>query len=496
VALNSLFTLFSWLFPLVPLVLITPFIVRSLGTESYGIYVLTLGFVNYFFTGGIGKAAVKYVAEFQAEGRFDKVAEIISATLITSIGLTLAGTVAFAIAAPLLVSNVLRIPPDQQAEAIVALYLACALILTLTLNQALNFVLQGIQRFDRYFLLTNLYSGLQNAGIVVLLLSGYGMVAILSWTVVAAVVVTAFALFSVKRLLPEYKFSFSIGQESRRLVGRYALSIIAHQVFGNILLLFERAWIVRQFGPEALTIYAIPMTLAMYIHLFASSLVAGVFPALNELVDDRAKLLDLYRKATKVVLALAVFGVVSVAAGRVLFLELWLDEALAAQMSHLLLVHSITFAILAVNTIAWLTAETFRRPGINSIGTFLWMLMAVPLMLTLSFDYQSIGVAYARLAGVMVFIPIIFYLEKRFLNGVNWRFWFRTAGMLSVAGLVALGIESFAFTLGRTWLVFLVANGAGLLTFAGALLAIGFLEQDEKEFLLGLATRRKELAIS
>lgn len=495
-AVNSLFTLFSWLFPLVPLVLITPFIVRSLGTESYGVYVLTLGFVNYFFTGGIGKAAVKYVAEFQAAGRFDKVAEIISATLIASIGLTLAGTVALAIAAPLLVTRLLKIPLDQQADATLALYLACVLILTLTLNQTLSFVLQGIQRFDRYFLLTNLYSGLLNVGIVALLLSGYGMVAILLWTVVSAVVVTALALYWVKRLLPEYEFSFTVSRENRLLVARYALSIIAHQVFGNILLLFERAWIVRQFGPEALTIYVVPMTLAMYIHLFASSLVAGIFPALNELAQDPAKLMDLYRKASKVILALAVFGVVSVAAGRDLFLKLWLGDALAGQMSHLLLIHSITFAVLAVNTTAWLTAETFRRPGINSFGTFLWMLVSLPLMLALSFDYQSTGVAYARLVGVLVFIPIIFYIEKRFLDGINWNFWLRAAGMLSVAGLIAFGTESLILSMSGTWLIFMMANAAGLLTFAGALLALGFLEQDEKEFLLGLATRRKELAIS
>ena len=311
---NSLYGLFSWLFPILPTIVVTPVIVRGVGNEQYGLYVVIIGFISYFFTTGIGKVAAKYVAEYTATGENDKISAIISSTVLLSLSICLAGTAVVVVFARVIVVDVLLIPANLQNDAVTGLYLACATIVSITLGQIFQFVLQGLQRFDRYLLITNLSALLAGVGGIVLVLNGFGVIALLYLNLFTATVIGLVSIFLAVKLLPEFKFSLSIDRETWRAVTRYAASIIAYQTFGNILLLFERGWIMRRFGPEALAFYAVPMALAMYVHLFTASLVLGLFPMVNELLAERAKLVVLYQKSTKLILTLVVFAVISVVA--------------------------------------------------------------------------------------------------------------------------------------------------------------------------------------
>src|SRR5580765_3976181 len=104
---NSLFGLFSWLFPIFPTIIATPIIVKGLGNEFYGLYVVISGFSSYFFTLGIGKAAAKYVAEYKASDQQDKISDIVSATVILSMSLGMIGTTVVIILTETIVTNVL-----------------------------------------------------------------------------------------------------------------------------------------------------------------------------------------------------------------------------------------------------------------------------------------------------------------------------------------------------------------------------------------------------
>src|SRR5580765_5633253 len=263
---NSLYGLFSWLLPIIPTVFATPIVVRGLGKEQYGLYVIISGFISYFFTAGIGKAAAKYVAEYRVTGETEKIPDIISSTIILSLSLGFFVTSLVVIFSRTIVADVLLIPPELQDKAIIALYLACATVLIGAFGVIFQWILQGLQRFDRFLILTNLSSFLLGLGSIVVVLLGYGVLTILALTLLVAAMTCFLSLWLAKRLLPELRFNIRPSREAWRLVWRYALSILSYAVFGNILLLFERGWITRKFGTTALSYYVVPMTLAMYIH--------------------------------------------------------------------------------------------------------------------------------------------------------------------------------------------------------------------------------------
>lgn len=487
---NGVYSMLSWLLPLFLALVATPIIVRGLGEETYGLYALILGFISYSFSFGIGKTAAKYVAEYRSTGETEKIAEIISSILWISVGFGLIAVIVIGFTANYLVVNVLGISPLQQATAVVALYLAGVTILVTMLSQVFQFVIQGLQRFDRFLLLTNLSGLLLNLGSVAIVLRGYGVVELLAWNLIVVLVVGLMFYLVARRLLPEFTFRFAIDRELWRSALKYAFSIIIYQAFGNMLLLFERAWIVRKFGTKTLTFYIVPMTLCFYFHAFISSLVLVLFPVVNELLADREKLVRLYRMSSKIIITLTAFFVItSIVAGKV-FLGVWMGDRFAQASYEILVLHVCTFAVLSVTIVAWQITESFRAAWLNALATILWLAVSIPLMISFSDEWQTVGVAFARLIGGLAYLPLIFYVEQKILGGITLKFWppvllriTLAAGLAGAAEWLLLG------QIAGSWITLAIVGGAGASVYLATLFIAGFFEAEEKNALLVIVRR-------
>ena len=449
---NTIYGIVSWLFPIIPTFVITPIVIKTLGNELYGLYVIILGFTGYFFTLNVGKAATKYVAEYKASGQIEKISNAVSATLLFGLAVGSITTATLAIFARYFVGDVLQIDEPLQRTAIIALYLGCLNILVSMLGLTFQSILQGLQRFDAFMLITNATSVLLTVGTLAAVISGYGVIAMFSVSLAVSVISALVAMVLVKRLLPELHLRLRVGREPWSEVWRYGMSIMAYQLFGSALLLFERSWITRRFGPEALTFYVVPMTLAVYLQTFIASLVLAIFPVINEHLSERQILAELYKQATRLILIILAFAGISSAVGGRLFLELWLNREFAELSYELLLLQMVVFSVVSLSMLVWQIAESFRAASLTAAANFIWMTVSVPLMVYFSYEWQTLGVAYARLVGVAVYIPLIVYIEKRFLGGVFWFFWsaliVRVLGAMIAAGSVEyflLGLMSHSW---------------------------------------------------
>jgi O-antigen/teichoic acid export membrane protein len=489
-AINSVYSVLSWVFPLALALIATPILISRFGTDNYGIYMLILGFVNYFFTYGIGKSAAKYVAEFSPQNKVDLISKIVSASLL--INISVAGVVAgaLAIASRIIVRDIFNIGGEIADTAQIALLIACVTVVAAIPGQIFQYVLQGLHRFDKYVLIVNTGAVLLAAGNIAIAVWHPDIVALLIWNLVITFISTIAAYIIAKRTMPELRFTFNIAGEPTQLVWRYTLSILGYQVFGNLLLLFERTWIVRNFGAESLTHYVVPMTLAMYIHIFAGSLVLAIFPLVNELLDDPGRMRRLYERSTKLILALAVFSAVTAFAAGDLFLTLWLGRDFAAASTTLLLIHVCTFALLAVNTVVWQISESFRAASLNAFATMGWTMIAIPAMVLLSSEFAERGVATGRLAGVLVFIMLIVAVERRFLGGGTMRFWPGSLLKAAAAGGSAFLAEFLLIrAVSHNWLTLVAAGIVGGAVFTGVLWVLKYLNSNEIDAFKRIAVR-------
>lgn len=486
---NGVFSAAAWLFPIILGLIATPIIIDGLGLDAYGIFAIIMGFVSYSFTFGIGRSAAKYVAELRSSGQIEKMSESLSAVLVVSVVLGLFVVVLVGSTGNWLVSEVLMIPAASNRIAANALNVASVTILITMISQVFQFILQGLHRFDRFLFLTNLGGLLLTAGNVALVMSGFGVLALVIWNCLLVFITCVLFLFATRKLLPEFSFRITIRAEVWRSVIAYAASIVGYQVFGNALLLFERGWITRKFGTEALTFYVVPMALGFYFHGLVASLVVVLFPVVNQMLNDKDKLLRIYKTASKIILSLTVLFVTTMVFGGREFLFVWLGQSFVTASYAILVIHAFTFAFLAIMTISWQLTESFGMAKANAIAGAAWMVVSAPLMVVLSERWQTEGVAAARLIGVFSLISLVVYVEKSLLGGPGLKFW-TGAGVRLLGAACAACATQFLITsfMHPGWPALIALSILGTIVFVVVLIGVGFFEEDERNAVLDLVS--------
>jgi O-antigen/teichoic acid export membrane protein len=490
IARNVFYGFLTWILPLVLSFVATPVIVKALGNEDYGIYALVLGFVGYSFTFSIGRAITKYIAEYRANGETEKIRDVISATFFINVTVGLFGVLVICLLANFLVRDVFRIEADAQVKTITALYIASAIIFVTMLNQVFNAVLQGLQRFDVYSKIFNLNSFALLSGNLVLAFLGYGLVVLLAWNLLITGIACVVFAVTAKKLLPEFGINLKFRRETLNLVLKYSLGIIGYQIAANLLLLFERGWITRQLGAESLTYYVVPMSIGMYMHGFISSLMLVIFPLASELKNEKEKLLRLYTKAQKIVALLVVFLATTLIVENSIFLTLWMGASFAEKSATLLIFHTITFGLAAILTVSWQMTEGLGFPNFNFAVFAVCLVTSVILMIALTENFGSIGVAIARLAGFATIFFSIFYVEKWFFGKVQTAFWLRMTGVLAAAAIFAAIIETLVIkNLPVNWVTFVLSVFGGGAAYCVTLWLLKFVTSDEKILIRGMFSR-------
>src|SRR5215218_8542006 len=462
-ARNAVFSVVAWLLPLITGFFTTPILVRGLGNENYGLYAAITGFMAYSFSFGIGKIAAKYVAEYRASGEAERLNPVISATFAFTFSIALIGTIVLAVFARTIVTDLLLVDAGSVEIAVKSLYLACAVSFAGMLSQIYQNVLQGLHRFGSFLILTNLNGLLLGAGNIAIVLRGGGVVELLEWNAVVAVTIGTLFYFVARRGLPGMSLTVSVDRNTVRTVLGYGTSIIFYQIFSNILFIFERAIVMRKFGAEGLAFYSVPMLLAIYLHSFVGSFALVLFPMVNELLSDRARQVELYKKASKLILALLAFAITTfVCTGRS-GLQVWINEEFAANSYTLLVIHSLTFAGIGISSIAWQLAEGFGRARINTFVTAVYMFVTLPLMLFGADMYGPEGVALSRMLVVFAMLPVILYCESKFLGSVFLSFWVTSILRVAIAAASAAAVETIVIkSFQPNWLTLCVAGFGGI----------------------------------
>ena len=479
---NSAFSSLSWLAPLVLGVVVTPIVLGRLGTEAYGVYLVVLGFIGYSFSFNVGRTVAKYVAEYRASGEEEKINQAISSAFWLSLGVGVVGSLVIAGLARWVVTDVLLVSNQFQDAAAMSLVIGGFMIPAILLGQLYQSILHGVQSFGRASLLTNLNWITLNIGNILLVLNGYGIVELLAWNLI---VVTAIALVSyavVKRQEPSFRISLRIPREMFTAVAFYGSSVLLAQLFGNLLLLFERGWVMRHFGEAAAAYYLVPMSLAIYLHTFIASAAFAAFPMVNEFLNDRERLHDLYRRVTRIVVWIAAYLATSLICLGKSFLYLWVGNEFAERSYPVLIIHTVTFAAIAITVVAWQITESFHRARLNAIQVFVWASVAVILIIATSAGASIEGVGLARMAAVLITLPLLLYTEKRFLGEVFWSFWAALAAKVGLAAaLLAVADLTIVRYAGTNWLVLVAAGAAGTIVFGSVLWLTGVITADEKE---------------
>jgi O-antigen/teichoic acid export membrane protein len=489
---NVLFGFLSWFLPLGFTFAFTPIIVHGLGAEAYGLYALVMGFIGYSFNFSIGRAITKYVSAYRASNQTEQIGEVLSSTFILNLCVSVTGAGALVLMTNWLVTRVLNIAPALQPQARLAFYLASAGLLFMMLSQLFNAVPQAVQRFEVYSLIATGVGIATIVGNASLVWVGLGVNSLIAWNVVMTAAGSAAYFIASRRLLPEARLTLRFNKVLLVRIIRFSSAVTSYQVLGNLLLLFERSWLTRTLGPAAVTYYVVPMTIAVYIHAFISSLTLMIFPMASEAHarQDKVRLHLIYTRALKYICMLVVFLVITLAVGSRQILSNWMGPDFAQHSAGVLTIQAVVFGLIAIGIVPWQMADGLGYPGRNALLALWWVVVAIPLIIWLTPVLGIQGTACARLSGVLSVPLYALYVERWIFGRCLWEFWRRTALLLALVGGLLAILQAILFNkLPAGWVFLLASIGVSGSLFFGVLWVAEYLDQDERAWMRRLIAR-------
>lgn len=300
-----------------------PILLREMGTQAYGLYVLIFAVSSYLLlmTLGSGAATIKFTAEFSGAGDRRRLVQALRyGAGYHGLGVGLAALV-FIPAAPAL-AGALRLPEP----AVFVLRSAAAGAVFAALFQFAVNAMQGLQRFGW----ANAFSLVLNAaiplGAVAWFWAGWGLRAAAVWYAAANAVLAVAALCALYWLVKGVSSSGDAKPHSLREFSSYALGVAPGPAAGIVSSQFDKLFIANALPLSQLTLYSVPAGLLQRLQTLPATAASVLIPMLSEIRhdEDETALPRIYLKSTRILLWAFLPGIVLLFALFPQFLRLWL----------------------------------------------------------------------------------------------------------------------------------------------------------------------------
>jgi O-antigen/teichoic acid export membrane protein len=287
--------------------LLTPFVLGELGPAGFGLWVLvgSLAAYGYLLDLGIVNAVVKYLAEFEAQGRRADAQVLITSALWAYAALAVVAVVLGLVGAALLPDAFGIGSTERDVAAAVVLLTGISVALTIAFTPV-TAVLQGLQRYDLYNLVTVTASLLTALGTVLVLLAGGGIIGVVAVNIPVTIVVRLWAARLAGRLAPWLRFS--LGRPSRRMlrtIMSFSWTSFGIQLAGPLKAKTDEVVIGAALVLSAVTPYNLARRLSEIPLLLTEPFLKILIPLVSGLSarGSEATVRDVYLTASRITLA-------------------------------------------------------------------------------------------------------------------------------------------------------------------------------------------------
>jgi O-antigen/teichoic acid export membrane protein len=443
---NSLYSLLAFAWPITLSFIATPFIVRQLGTESYGILALVSSFVGFlaFLDLGIAPSLVKYTVEFSQKKDFPSLNKIFKSALFFYILIGIIGGLAIGIFGLYFAPSLIKVSPPNVPILRIAFILAGVGFLANLALSTFSAIPGSLQRFDitsKVNLLASTFSTLVSLALIIYWHKS--LLYLLALGIIISLLATAVYFVINKKLIPKLEQfpprPYKGFVRKIFVFGGYA-SIGA--LAGTVLFELDKLVLGSIAGATAVAYYVLPGSIAEKIHSFIAATMTVIFPLSSELFDkgDLARIHTLYRRATRIVLMVLVIGVTPMYVYAHGFLLNWVGADYAEHSTLILQLLLATYTLLALTVIPFYVAFGAGKPKLTAVFSVLSGVLNIALMLLLIPKHGANGAAWAYFLSALTGILFMATVEKRILKFPSIKFYFNVVPKLLVSALITLFI--------------------------------------------------------
>lgn len=484
---GSLWTLGGSVLPLLVSFVSTPFIIRFLGSEAYGVLLL-VGLIPTYFSFadfGMGTASTRFASEAYGEGDAGKENRIVwTATAIAMIG-------ASAVAIPIFlfsftIVTTLNVPEHLRSQASIALKLTAVAFVFGILGSVLNSPMLARLRMDLNTVTQGVPKILLALFTPFILYLGGEIVGAVAWALAVSLATLLVVFYFSGRLLPEFVRP-RIDRQLLRPLCKFGSGLVIGGLAAILLVNFEKLALSRLVSVEALAFYSVAFTFAGMATMFSNAMLQSLGPAFARLnsPDKKAEFDALFSRGMRLNLiwlppALMFLFVVARP-----FFTLWAGDAFGREST-------IPFYILLVglffNILAFVPYSTISAKGRTDIFAKLYwaeLLLYVFAAVILIKSFGIIGAALAYTLRVVVDAFAIIMIAKKIANIPFSLFRHFHALLLSVAMLLPAILVAAFYNSSSVWLIVLVPL---CLAAYGATVWHSFIEIEEKKWVMTRVT--------
>jgi len=452
-ALNAATNYLRFAFTLVLFFFLTPFIIRKVGVDDYGLWTLIYSVVGFFglFDLGFSTGLVKYVAECKGSGDIERRNRVVNTLLMVSLLLSAVAAAGIGLFS-LVFHRIFPIPLLQHHKALVLLWIlafrSVMLGLPLDLFRGVIFGEQRIHLVNIAQVGGNVFYGLAAWAA---LSHGLGLVS-LAWVHLAAMLLENFLyIFFAFNHVRGLRLSWSLAD---RRVFKEVWSFSADQFIINVSgigFLHLGPILVKLLLPlSAVAIYAVALRISENVRTLVVQFINVLTPYIAELkgAGNREKIRYVFVECTKFACALIVLLSAPVwcyAREAVVF---WAGPELAEAAPVLAVL--VGYRVLSIPwTMASNVLGMTGHHGYTARLSTVCLLVNVILSVALIHPLQLTGVALGALLSTMIVGDLIVVKQACRVYGLDYRDYVRCA--LAPAALP--GALQFAVTYGiKTWM--------------------------------------------
>jgi len=413
---------------------LSPYVVRHLGSTSYGVWVLVNSLVLYMavLDLGIRGAVVRFVSADQPHGRHGDASDAVSAALWFRIwlgGLVLAVTVVLALVA----TRLFDIPEAlHQATRIAILLSGTNLILSLGFG-VFSGVLNALHRFDLLNIAGIGQALLNAAGVVVLLAYGHGIASLALWQLVVGLMNSAFLCRAAFLIYPELRLRWRPpGRALVRKFGSYSLYLFMLAAAGRVIYYTDNVIIGAMLPISAVTLYAIGFAPTQYLGQLLASVSVTLLPVASGLAagDNTEQLRRLLLQGTRAVMAIALPLILGLLIRGKTFIALWMGPEYGEPSGQVLQVLMLSWLFLAGNSCAanvvyglskhkpmalWTIPEALANLGLSLLLVRRWGVIGAAWGTVLP-SLIVTGIIWPRYTAAVVELPLRRYYVEAYLR--------------------------------------------------------------------------------
>lgn len=471
----------------------TPWMIKSIGQADYGLYTLAMSIIGLLaFDFGLGNATTKFICEYLAQKRQDKVDALLGLVFKLYLGLDIlilgvfVGVYAF-------LPQIYEGLTSSELSTFHVIFIIAACYCTLSFPFIpLNGIMTGYEKFvqlkscdlfQRVFIVVTM---------AICLICGYGLYALVIVNSAAGIITILLKLYLIRRDTPiRVDISFWDREEIQR--------IFSFVIWVTIIALAQR--MIFNIAPSILGIFAdsshiailgVAITVESYTYLFANAISGMFLPRVSKLVEGKniVAVQELMVRVGRLQLLVCGFIFIWFLVFGKLFINLWVgpDYDSVYLCAVLFLIPIVIQLPQEIGMSYIIAANKVKTQSYIYIGMAVTnILLAIPL----SKYYGVIGLSFAIFAAFSVrtiSLDIMFQKKMR-LNMISFfRETFVKLGIPFIASSLLFTLISI-IPFGDGWLSLIVKSGVSVLIYVLVMTVVG-LNEYERNLFLSLIKRK------